>query len=345
MKYPENSATAAEYLKKAIPHMVDKQLPANPINYTLWYNYVANNIPLLNLALENIVNQEGSVSPEQSQELFLHYIVGEHMEEHNQTLESITQVATHILSRLGESLKGSENFDQQLGNNIGQLEQAGSLDEVTAIIDQVISTTEGIRSANSEFQQNMQQANDEIGSLRAKLESAEKQAYIDQLTQINNRHAFDRKLIELLQAESGSENVCLILLDLDHFKSFNDNYGHVIGDRVLQRLGEIIREHCTGNAFGARYGGEEFAVIISDGSIESASAIAENLRQQLEQVRVKLKNSDKILNNISASFGIANYAANEPIEMFIDRADKALYRAKNNGRNRVEIYSEELAEA
>ena len=132
--------------------------------------------------------------------------------------------------------------------------------------------------------------------------------------------------------------MCLIMADLDHFKSFNDDYGHVIGDRVLQRMGELIQDHSPDNAIGARYGGEEFAIILSNSSIEQAAEVAETLRSKLQQVRVKLKNSDKILNNISSSFGIARFVIGESIETFIDRADQALYRAKDNGRNRVAIF-------
>jgi diguanylate cyclase len=331
---------AAEYLRKAIPLMVGRKIPANPINYTLWYNYVAEHIPLLKSALDKILAGDEGLTPEKSEELFIHYIVNEHIDGQNQTLKDITLVANNILAFLGQSINGSENFERELGENIEQLEQASSLNEVTSIINQVINSTESIRSANSQFQQEMKVANDEITILKQKLQETEAHAYIDKLTQLYNRSAFDRELSALLNEDKADKCVHLILVDLDHFKSFNDDYGHVIGDRVLHRLGELLQDNCPDNVIAARYGGEEFALIVDDSSLEETKAVAENLRQKIQQIRVKLKNSDNVLDNISASFGIARYQTGETTENFIDRADQALYRAKDLGRNRVEVFSE-----
>lgn len=337
MNYPEDAAKAAEYLKKAIPHMVSKKVPANPINYALWYSYVANNLPALNRELDHLISAEGTYTAEQSQELYFHHIVSEYLEDHHKTLEGITQVAAQLLTRLGESMSGSETFEGELSADIEQLKQARSMNEITTIVDAVVATTENIRSNNNHFQEGMKQATEEINSLRTQLEQAEKQAFFDQLTQLYNRHAFDRQLQQLLSNESMADKVCLVLADLDHFKAFNDDYGHIIGDRVLRRMGELVQDNCPDNAIGARYGGEEFAIILSNSSEEEAAKVAESLRERLLQLRVKIKKSDKVLDNITASFGVTRYKIGESTENFIDRADKALYRAKDNGRNRVEI--------
>lgn len=318
--------------------MVEKELPTNPIDYTLWYNYVANHKPLLTRELDNIVSAEGRISSEKGNELFDSFIVSDYLEAHNDTLKSIMRVASHIISRLGQSLQGSANFDRQLGDNIRQLEQAGSMDEITAIIDQVVNASHMLRDANQAFQADMQRANDEISDLRGKLEQAEQQAYVDQLTQVNNRHGFDRMLARLLADECEAGRVCLVLADLDHFKSFNDSYGHVTGDMVLKVMAEVIREVSSDSVFGARYGGEEFALIMSSTTIGEAAETTEMVRKRLERVRVKPRNSDRALGNITASFGIAPYLG-QPFEDFIDHADQALYRAKQKGRNRIEVFA------
>ncbi len=341
MNYPESLATAADYLKKAIPHMMEQQLPANPINYTLWYNYVANHIPALNKALDRISSKTPGLSPEQSEELFFNYIISEHLEDHQQALKDITQIAAGLLSNLNNTMEGGEDFDDKINDHLEELKQAKSMDEVSDIVDKVISSSEEIKVSNQHFMENMKLANNEIASLRHQLQQAEKNAYTDQLTQLYNRHAFDRQLDQLLQTEAVAKNVCLILADLDHFKSFNDDYGHIIGDRVLQRTGELIQDYSPDNAIGARYGGEEFAIIISNANVDEAMAVAEKLREKLQQLRVKIKSSDKVLDNISASFGVAQFVPGETAEGFIDRADKALYKAKNNGRNQVTAYQVE----
>jgi diguanylate cyclase len=189
--------------------------------------------------------------------------------------------------------------------------------------------------ANKQFQQQINSANEELAQLRQQLQAAQEQAYRDTLTQLYNRLAFNEQLEQLISNPTVAQSTCLVLADIDHFKSFNDNYGHLIGDRVLQKMGEIISDHCPDNCIGARYGGEEFAVIVTNSNMEQAAEIAETLRQRLRQLRVKVKSSDKVLNNISASFGVAQYLPQESINSLIDRADKALYAAKDQGRDCV----------
>lgn len=105
-------------------------------------------------------------------------------------------------------------------------------------------------------------------------------------------------------------------------------------------MGELIQDYCPDNAIGARYGGEEFAIILSNASEAETIEVAEKLRRKIQQLRVKIKNSDKVLDNITASFGVTRFRLGESIECFIDRADQALYSAKRNGRNRVEAFKD-----
>jgi len=337
MNYPENAELAASYLKEAVPKIVGSKVPANPINYSLWYNYVAGRNPALNKKLDHIIERTGTCSREESQELYSHYIIGEYLEDHNKSLEHLTALASQLIDRMGSALDGSNNFDSQLGDNMGLLKNATSADDVAAVIESTLAATQTIRDSNSQFSQQLATANSEIMALRGQLEDVERQAFTDKLTQLYNRHAFDVQLKQLLAVDVVAEHVCLIIVDLDHFKNFNDEYGHVIGDRVLTRMGELIHDYCPDNAIGARYGGEEFAIIVSNASEQEAAALAETLRQRLLKLRVRLKNSDKVLDNITASFGVTRYRLGESAENFIDRADKMLYRAKDGGRNRVEV--------
>ncbi len=338
MNYQEDVATAANYLKKSIPYIVANKTPANPINYALWYNYVANNIPELNQQIDDIIRRSNGVTPEQSLSLYLQFVINDHVKNSERTLKDITQIATKLLRNLNSSMSGTETVNQQLNTSIAEMKEATSMEQISSIVDSIISTTESIKSANQHYIAEMKSSTDEIATLKHQLEGAERKASVDQLTQLYNRHSFDTQLSQLTKNETVANSVCLILADLDHFKSFNDNYGHVIGDRVLRRMGELIQDYSPDNAIGARYGGEEFAVILSNSSIEQAVSVAETIRGKLQEVRVKLKNSDKVLNNISSSFGVARFEMGESLETFIDRTDQALYRAKENGRNRVEIF-------
>ena len=340
MVYPEDISTAATFLKGAIPNMVERKLPANPINYAIWYNYVGKHNPVLTKAIERMIDNDETFTPENCNQLFLEHIVHIDMAKQKATMGKLTQLASQLLVQMTSTAAGSNAYDETLQDNISKLEKIHDVEEVNELLTQVLSSAQGISSANKDFQQQLHSASTEINQLKQQLEQAQSQAYIDKLTQLYNRHAFDEQLEKFLAVDIIAKKTCLILVDLDHFKSFNDNYGHVIGDRVLQKVGEIISDHCPENCVGSRYGGEEFAIIVTNTTIKEAVTIAEGIRQRLRKLRIKIKSSDQVLDNISASFGIAQFQLGESQMSLIDRADKALYQAKDSGRNRVACWSE-----
>lgn len=157
---------------------------------------------------------------------------------------------------------------------------------------------------------------------------------LDGLTQVFNRDTFNRMLDQALNTDP--EGVALIMLDIDHFKKFNDQYGHPLGDRVIQHVGQVLRTSLPPNAIAARYGGEEFCVILKACTdLESAHVFAEKLRLKIQSLRIKVRGTDKILDTITASLGIALFSAGDNAETLLSRADEALYKAKHSGRNQV----------
>ncbi len=165
-----------------------------------------------------------------------------------------------------------------------------------------------------------------------------KKATTDALTKLPNRAAFDEKLEEALaNAKKTSDRVGLIMMDVDHFKKFNDTYGHQAGDEVLRVVGATIATITKGVAFPARYGGEEFAVILSGEAADSISLTAEHLRRHIEEKRIEF-NGETF--SVTASFGAARLQAPAEtltVEQVIEQADQMLYKAKENGRNRLEL--------
>lgn len=340
MKYPESVSTAAQYLKKAVPRIMECQVPANPVNYTLWYNYVSGLKPDLSAELDLLLKLNGTYDEDQARDLYYHYFIREYLSKEQISLEGLSDLAEQLLAWLSDSTRGSSEFGESLELGLEQLKHATSMTEINQVVAEVIAATESIQAANQRFQSQLDQANQEIEDLRKKLEETEYSAYIDQLTQVYNRSAFDKQLTQLIETESINKSLCLIIFDVDLFKSFNDQYGHIIGDRILQRIGELLQDYASEKAINARYGGEEFAIILSGSTLRDAAVVAEEMRQRIQSLRVKLRNSQRVLDSITASFGVASFQAGDTIESFIHRADQALYRAKNAGRNRIEIAGE-----
>ncbi len=166
-------------------------------------------------------------------------------------------------------------------------------------------------------------------------------AHIDPLTGLPNRRALMERLQqEWARIERHGGQMSFIMADLDHFKGVNDRFGHQVGDRVLQETARAIAGQCRETDLPARYGGEEFAVVVPHGTVESAVHLAERCRREIEGACVVVRNE---MAQVTGSFGVADsHGATSP-EALIQRADEALYRAKQSGRNRVEPYRTETA--
>jgi diguanylate cyclase len=176
----------------------------------------------------------------------------------------------------------------------------------------------------------------EIGELRKQVEDASREAQTDALTGIGNRKGFDLQLKRCMQEamEQGSD-LTLLLLDIDHFKLFNDTYGHQFGDLVLKLVSRMLVDGIKGRDQAARYGGEEFAILLPSTGLRDAVIVAEKLRETIGNKTIVKRDTKQNFGVVTMSVGVSAYRLGEPPYVFIQRADAALYRAKQSGRNRV----------
>ena len=171
---------------------------------------------------------------------------------------------------------------------------------------------------------------------RASKEELERLANFDSLTGLHNRQAILGKLCELInRAKRYKEDFTLIMLDIDHFKRVNDRYGHLTGDEVLEKIATLIRQNIRDTDVAGRYGGEEFIIILPQADLSSARVLAERIRSIIESA--EMKDSAGNVFAITVSQGLSGWERGEDAHSLISRADEALYKAKANGRNRVEI--------
>lgn len=169
-------------------------------------------------------------------------------------------------------------------------------------------------------------------------------AQIDALTGLRNRGYFDQRLAEEVAAAARyARKVCLVMMDLDHFKALNDTHGHPFGDLVLQRTGELLSQRCRATDAACRYGGEEFGLVLTETDIDGARVLAERIRDDVSALVLRSRGAAV---QVTASFGIAAVVPAQALTVggLLDRADQALYAAKRGGRNRVSVYGEPSAE-
>ncbi len=177
----------------------------------------------------------------------------------------------------------------------------------------------------------------ELRFIKASEEQLEKLANIDFLTGLSNRRVVLYRLEELLkQARRHRDNFSVIMLDIDHFKKINDVYGHLTGDQTIERIAQLLRIRTRDLDVVGRYGGDEFVIILPRTDLPCALLVAERIRKSIEATKITdLKGN---VFNITVSQGLVSYKLGDDIHSIVSRADNALYRAKAEGRNRVETY-------
>ena len=174
----------------------------------------------------------------------------------------------------------------------------------------------------------------ELESVKSKLEEYKKLADTDPLTHIWNRRAFDKEVARIYNSNRGILFNALILADIDRFKEINDRFGHPVGDKILQNIAEIFR-----NMFVARTGGEEFALIVEGTSEEATFGIADRIRLLIEQTPFVNSQNSASYGSVTISMGICMASEADGPEDLYSKADRALYRSKVAGRNRVTRFS------
>jgi diguanylate cyclase len=175
----------------------------------------------------------------------------------------------------------------------------------------------------------------EAQGFREHLEEQRQKALIDPLTGLPNRAAWSERLDhEVALWQQHGNTLLLAMLDLDHFKRINDNYGHLAGDKVLKIIAGVLRKRLRGSDFIARFGGEEFVLLVPDTALPVGVKLAQTLREAIEACPFHFK-GERV--TITVSMGMTAFKPGERSEMVLKRADQALYRAKDAGRNRVEL--------
>ena len=342
MLYPEDATKAANYLREAIPLMVKHGVEPNPRNFSLWYAYVAKRNNNLNSELNAILAEHGTCPAPQSADLFRRYIINDEVDFSHKVQAQLGEVVNGLSQQTASMSEGSEHYQTFLEQGIENLHQHHSENDIKTMLASLLEQTRQATEMTQTFQCQINEAHIEIGSLRKELQSVQKEVALDPLTQIGNRRAFDDRLQqEIDKQKAGNDKpLTLIVTDIDHFKRCNDQYGHVMGDKILQSFAKILQHICEQAGFCARYGGEEFVIILPNHDLEQARIVAEKVRNTTERMKIKQRNQAGAIDQLTTSLGIALYRADESAIAFVDRADAYLYQAKENGRNRTVLESE-----
>lgn len=260
-------------------------------------------------------------------------------EEREQVKEAGDQIQETI-NEVSQAVNSVKNATSEFGTNIdgysGKLNDDLSANELQGILTEIRSDTRNMLEQNTHLEKQLERSNVIMEQLKSELEVAQKAAVTDSLTGLNNRKAFDAEMDRVTEeADEDGVTFSLIMMDIDHFKSFNDNFGHQVGDQVLRLVARTIVDAVKGKDIVARFGGEEFAIILPETNLIAALQVAEILRKAVASKDIVNRANGQKLAKITLSAGVAERLPNEAVQTLIARADKALYSAKHNGRNQA----------
>jgi diguanylate cyclase len=233
--------------------------------------------------------------------------------------------------------KSSAEYGRTLAQTHGGLEAASDDPEsLKSVVSGLTSATRAQLEQNSVLERQLAETTAEVARLREHLEQVRRDATTDALSNLANRKCFDEEAERALaEAKAAGQSLTLAVLDIDHFKTFNDTWGHQTGDQVIRFVASVIGRMAPPPRFAARYGGEEFAMIFPGETLALAKAALEEIRLEIASRMLKRRSTNEELGAITISAGAAQWKRGENIDALIERADAALYHAKRNGRNRV----------
>jgi diguanylate cyclase len=335
---------AKAFSEKALAAMIAQGVPPTPENFTVWYSYATGLVPELRRAIDVMIANQGEFNQTVNSELFSRFCnSAEHFNLMQETGDKLHNAANQLVHYIQAASGDTRAFGKTLDKYSTELGTAPGGDKLRTMVSGLLGETQRVAERNRTLETKLTESSNEIQELRQSLELVRREALTDALTGIPNRKFFDTRLrAAVLEANTTGEPLSLVITDIDHFKHFNDTYGHQMGDQVLRLVARTLTDSVKGRDTPARYGGEEFAIVLPQTKLEAGLLLAEQIRRTIMRRHIVRRDTGDDFGTITLSMGVATYHAGEHLVDTLRRADAALYQAKRSGRNRV--VSEEALE-
>jgi diguanylate cyclase len=335
VQFLESPDESERHSQAAIANMKRLGIPPHPNNHVLWYCYSADCVPELKRTLDILQSNQQEFTQELNDELYDRFFGQKRIvAAARSSTRRIEALLRQILGELGTVGADSARFAYTLKDFHDHVQPGIGTPDLQRMVANILTETQRMAAHNHVLESHLSRSAGEVETLRRDLVNTRKEAMTDALTGIGNRKFFDAKLRE---AAAGSmetgEAMSLLMIDIDHFKGFNDRFGHQAGDQVLALVAHALTDSVKGQDTVARYGGEEFSIILPRTELDGAMALAAQICDSLAHRYIRPKSTEEDFGTVTVSIGVAVYRLGEPLTVLIDRADFALYRAKSGGRN------------
>ena len=331
LRGPGSYALAAE----ALAAMQAAAVWPTPLNFELWLHVIADADGPLGREIRARTTAGEPITEACSEELAARFLprgkLDDELRDAGQHLDAQLAQVAHAITA---AQKSNADYGRTLAGASRELTEEPPAEDVKRLIDTLSSATRRVQRENDTLEKRLSTSTEEVTRLREHLESARRDAMTDALSNLPNRKAFDQGLAKACaEAEATGAPLTLAVLDIDHFKRFNDTWGHQTGDQVIRFVASVIKKSGAPPRLPARYGGEEFALVLPGEHAAGAMEILDAIRVEIGSRALKRRSTDEDLGAVTVSAGVAQRRRGESLAAFVERADAALYASKHAGRN------------
>ena len=311
--------------------------PATPRNFEIWHAYAAGCHPSLNQKINDLLAKNGKLTDAELEQIdethFSSRRLSKDVENINsQMIDEIDQVMAMIDVAAGNANHRTEDV-ATMTEKLSNVKDRGAL---RVIVESLVQTAKEMEVSNRLLEERLNTSKHQINELQVSLEAVRAESLTDSPTQLANRKFFDTTLKQaIVKANDKNEPLSLMMTDIDHFKKFNDSFGHLIGDQVLRVVATLVKQSIKGRDTAARYGGEEFGIVLPNTTLRQATIVADQIRRSVMTREFKKRSTGEHLGRVTISIGIATLRKNDTAQTLIKRTDACLYAAKRHGRNRL----------
>ena len=325
------------HARYAIAQIERLRLRADPESFELWYMYATGENSALNKAVDDALSSPTGLTEQKFDALCDSYLSS------TRKGPKLTFIATdlsgeidQVIGMIGAASASSETYEERLGEGLNSFELTESHDAWKPVVEALVMATKEMEGETRALQLQLEESKTRTVQLQEQVEALRVGNLTDPLTSIGNRQYFDETLNRLIAAASGTgEPLSLLFCDIDHFKDFNDRFGHQVGDQVLRLVANLIKSTVRDGDVVGRYGGEEFGIILPATPLTAAKMAAERICSAIVAKEVRKRGSKESFGRITISIGVAQLRDGETAPVLVRRADECLYAAKGCGRNCV----------
>jgi diguanylate cyclase len=319
---------------RAIQSMSQLSVPATPSNFSVWFHYMLGTSPGLRKTIDVLLSNKRKFDASINHELYTTFVntnsgalpAGDAPQQLNGIINSAKQL-------LGDAIADNKTQIAALGEVSARV---GANSDPRPIIQTLISELAKANSRATALEMNFVESSNQLEGVRLALAEAEQRSNTDALTGLANRRSLDEFLrASMIRAMETNEPLSTFMIDIDHFKKFNDTHGHLIGDQVLRLVAKVLQDSVREGDLAARFGGEELVAVLPGADLSTCKEVAERVRRRISDAKLTRRTTGQEIGSVTVSIGVAQFRLAESAETLIERCDRGLYQAKSVGRNRV----------